>query len=153
MKHLKKLVVLGVIVGLLGAAGVAYAATQSPADILSGLTGKTVAELNQERAAGETYGKIASDAGKLEEFKQQMLAQKKAILDQRVTEGRITQEQATQIYNTIQSNQATCDGTGSGGIGRKSGAAFGQGQGMRSGLGAGQGGAGCGMGFGRGMNR
>lgn len=161
MKTLKKIVAGATVVGMLGAAGIVYAATaKTPAEIVSGLTGKTLEELYEERAAGNTYGTIAEDAGKLEEFKAQMLEQKKAILDQRVKDGKLTQEQADEIYNFIQNNQASCDGTGSAGIGKKYGAGFGQGSGMGMGRGNGRGlamhnggGFGIGMGTGRGLNR
>lgn len=161
MKNLKKLLATATVVGMLGVAGAAFAATaMTPAEVVSGLTGKTVEDLYKERSAGKTYGTIANEAGKLEEFKAQMLEQKKTVLDQRVKDGRLTQEQADQIYNSIKNNQATCDGTGSAGIGKKYGAGFGQGSGMGLGQGAGRGagmrnggGFGQGMGAGRGMNR
>jgi len=87
-----------------------------------------------------------------------MLEQKKIVLDQKVKDGRLTQEQADAIYNAIKNNQATCDGTGRAGIGRKYGAGLGQGCGMGLGQGAGLGmrnggGFGGGMGAGRGLNR
>lgn len=44
-------------------------AAQSPADALSGLTGKTVEEIAAERSAGKSYASIADDAGKLAEFR------------------------------------------------------------------------------------
>lgn len=146
---------------MLGASGTAFAATaMTPAEIVSGLTGESVEELYKERSAGKTYGTIANEAGKLEEFKAQILEQKKAVLDQRVRDGRLTQEQADKIYNSIKNNQATCDGTGSAGIGKKYGAGFGQGSGMGLGQGTGNGagmrnGGGFGgeMRAGRGLNR
>jgi hypothetical protein len=120
------------------------------------LTGRTVEQVTTERAAGKTYGTIADEAGMLEDFKVQTLEQKKAILDQRVADGNLTKEQADTIYNSLETNQATCDATGSAKIGKSMGVAFGQGQGM--GLGKGQ----CmgqgavqrnGGGFGGGMGR
>lgn len=149
MKGFKKIAAVISIVGVLGISGAAFAANvMTPAEIVSGLTGKSVTEVNQERATGKTYGTIANDAGKLDEFKTQMLEQKKAILDQRVKDGYLTQEQADQIYNSIKNNQATCNGTGSARMGRKAGAGFGQGSGMGFGQGAGMGNGG---GLGRGM--
>ena len=147
MKHFKKIIAVTAIVGILGAAAITYAADfKSPADIAAAVTGKSVADVNAERATGKTYGTIAKDAGKLDEFKAGMLEQKKAILDQRVKDGQLTQEQADTIYNNIKNNQAVCDGTGNGGPGRGmgmgGGAGFGRGAGR--GLGAGNG-AGCGM--------
>lgn len=161
MKGLKKFVALVVAVGTLGLAGVAFAATlKTPAEISSELTGKTIAEVTQERSSGKTYGQIANEAGKLDEFKAQVLGQKKAVLDQRVAEGRLTQEQADEIYNNIKNNQAACDGTGSSGVGRKHCAGFVQGNctgggmmaGKRTGMGVGNGTVG-GAGFGRALNR
>lgn len=150
MKVIKKIVVLLTVIGLLGATGVVYAATaQSPADIAAGLTGKSVENLYQERAAGKTFGAMASEAGKLEEFKTQMLAQKKVLLNQRVQEGKITPEQADKILSTMENNQALCDGTGmrGNGVGRQNCAGFGQGMGRGmgcGGIGQGQNGAGFG---------
>lgn len=143
MKNLKKIIAAVTVAGMLGAAVTAYAATvKTPAEIASELTGKNVEDLYKERVSGKTYGTIAEDAGMLEEFKAQMLEQKKAILDQRVKDGKLTQEQADEIYNAIKNNQANCDGTGSAAIGRKYGAGFG----MASGIGNGQGiGRGTGM--------
>jgi hypothetical protein len=86
MMNFKKLLVVATVVGLLGAAGAAYAATaKTPAEITAELTGKTVGELCSERSTGKTFGTIANEAGKLAELKIQVLEQKKIILDQRVT--------------------------------------------------------------------
>ena len=84
----------------------------------------------------------------------EMLAAKKAVLDARVKAGTMTQAQADAILKAIETNQLTCDGTGSGKIGQKMGAAFGsngQGQGL-SGTNKGQG-MGRGMGKGMGMGQ
>lgn len=160
MKSFKKLVAVITAIGILGAGSAVYAAAaKTPAEIVSGLTGKSVEDLYKERAEGKTYGTIAKDAGKLDEFKVQILEQKKSVLDQRVENGTLTQAQADEVYNAVKDNQAVCDGTGSAGIGRKYGAGFGQGSGIGSGQGMGRGagmrsgnGFGGGMGAGRGMN-
>ena len=94
-----------------------------------------------QRETGITFGTIAQEAGKLDEFKVQTLEQKKIILDQRVKAGNLAQAQADQSYNSIKTNQATCDGTGNAQIGQRKGAGFGQGQGQ--GMGDGQGNGGC----------
>ncbi|MDR3541609.1 MAG: hypothetical protein P4L69_11695 [Desulfosporosinus sp.] len=130
MKNFKKLIASATILGVLGIVGTAYAAVSTPADIAASVTGKTITEVNQERAAGKTYGTIAQEAGKLAEFQAQMLEQKKEILAQRVTNGQLTQTQADGIYNVIKSNQAICDGTGSARLGLGLGAGAGQGRGM-----------------------
>jgi len=151
MKGLKKWAAALTVVAVLGASGAAYAATAlTPAEIAANLTGKSVTELQQQRAdSHQTYGAIANEAGKLEEFKVQMLEQKKVILDERVATGKLTQEQADTIYSNIQNNQTNCDGTGNGNaqMGKKAGAGFGQGAG--NGLGNGQE-LGKGMGYGQG---
>lgn len=149
MKNLKKLVIVAAALGVIGISGVVYASTASThADVTAGITGKTVEEVNSEHAAGKTYGTIAKEAGKLEEFKAQILEQKKEILDQRVKDEKLTQAQADEIYNNIKTNQATCDGTGSTGIGKESGVGFGQGQGNGQ-----RNGQGNGMGTGRMLNK
>ncbi|MDR3600886.1 MAG: hypothetical protein P4L49_10465 [Desulfosporosinus sp.] len=131
MKNFKLYIAAATIVGLLGVTGTAFAAVtgQTPAEIAASLTGKTVAQVTAERATGITYGTIAKEAGKLDEFKAATLEQKKLILDQRVVDGNLTQEQADTIYNRLVTNQATCDGTGSTAMGKGMGAGFGQGMG------------------------
>jgi hypothetical protein len=158
MKNMKKLVAVIAALGVLGTAGIAYAATATtPAQIAATLTGKTVAEVTADRATGDTYGTIANEAGKLDEFKAQMLEQRKAVLDQRVKDGTLTQKQADEFYTAMKNNQATCDGTGTAQLGRKSGMGFGNtagnGTGTRQGMGRGMGrgmGGGAGMGNGTG---
>ena len=145
MKRFMKVTVIIAIFFAFGSAGTAFAASfKTPAEIVSELTGKTIDAVNSERADGKTYGTIANDAGKLEEFKTQALEQKKVYLEQRVKDGTLSQERADAIYKAIEERQSTCDGTGSGS----------QGAGCVAGIGAG----GCGMGnnlgrgSGRGMN-
>jgi len=151
MKNFKKLIAAATMVGVLGVTGTAYAVGAiTPAGIAADLTGKSIEEVTALRAAGTTYGAIADEAGKLEEFKVQILEQKKSILDQRVKDGNLTQAQADQIYASIKTNQVNCDATGSTGIGNRNGVGFGQGMGMGMGKGVGQHNGG---GFGSRMNR
>jgi hypothetical protein len=140
MKNIKKMVLSLAVVTVLST-GVVFAAvaTKTPAEVAAGLTGKSIEEVTTERTSGKTYGTIAEEAGKLEEFKTETLLQKKQLLDQRVKDGNLTQEAADEIYNSIVTNQETCDGTGSAGIGKMNGAGFGQGRGMGSGQGNGSG--------------
>ncbi|MEQ8235437.1 MAG: DUF2680 domain-containing protein [Syntrophomonadaceae bacterium] len=153
MKGFKKWTAALTVAAVLGAGGAAYAATAlTPAEIAANLTGKSVAELQQQRQAGKTYGAIASEAGKSAEFKAQMLEQKKIILDERVAAGKLTQEQANTMYQNMQQHQADCDGTcdGNARLGQNGGAGFGQSAGQGLGKGNGQG-LGNGMGNGRGF--
>jgi hypothetical protein len=149
MNKVLKMTAVAAIVGMLGAAGAAYAATaKTPAEIASEVTGKAPADVAAEREQGKTYGAIADEAGKLEEFKTQMLEQRKAVLDQRVKDGLLTQEQADAMYSTMLENQINCDGTGTGSMKGMGGAGFGRGQGLGQGMGKGQG---MGQGMGKGM--
>lgn len=142
-KGLKKWAAVLTAAAVLGAGGAVYAVTSlTPAEIAANVTGKSVAELQQQRQAGQTYGAIANEAGKLKEFKDQMLEQKKVTLNERVTEGRLTQEQANTIYQNMQEKQANCDGTGNGcqaRMGQNCGAEFGKGAGCGNGAGLGNG--------------
>ena len=164
MKNIKNTFLVSALsIGLLvSAVGVASAATSrnypcatpvvdasnvtgetTTAGIVAGLTGQSIEQIMAQRATGITFGTIAQKAGKLDEFKVQTLEQKKIIFDQRVKDGNLTQAQADQIYNSIKTNQATCDGTGSAGIRQRNSAGLGQGQGMGMGAGQGNGGGSC----------
>lgn len=118
----------------------AFAATSynTPAEAAADITGKTVEEVTQQRQSGTTYGAIAAEAGKLEEFKQAMQDIYKNALAERVSSGAMTQEQADALLAARAERQSTCDGSASGNGG--CGLGLGGGRGM-----------GCGKGSGRGM--
>jgi len=145
MTKLKTFTALGAIVLAVSAISfTAFAAStyNTPAQAVAGLTGKTEESVIAQKAeTGETYGTIASEAGKLEEFKNEMLEIKKDTLAERVAAGTMTQAQADEVLANLTENQATCDGTGSERIGQKSGAGFGMmnGQGQGGGMGQGRG--------------
>lgn len=149
MKRYKKVIFTVVALFVVGTASIAYGASgaRTPAEVISSLTEKSVEQLYEEREEGKTFGTIAKEAGKLDEFKSEMLKEKKAILDERVENGELTQERADTIYNSIKENQVDCDGTGSQGIGKENGQRFGGGKG--NGMGR-RSGSGRGMGNGRG---
>ncbi len=132
---MKKIVITGLSILMFGAMTVtAYAAStyETPAEAAAAVTNKTVEEVVAQRQDTDmTYGQIADEAGKLDAFKDAMLEIKKDILDQRVTDGTLTQEKADEIYKAIQDNAANCDGTGSAEIGKNYGVGFG----MKSGNG------------------
>jgi hypothetical protein len=113
MKNRKITTVITAIVVVAALSVVAFAATaQTPAEILAGLTGQNVDDVIAHRTqSGNTYGALASEAGKLSEFQAQMLENKKAALQERVESGRLTQEQADAILAQIEEHQADCDGT------------------------------------------
>ena len=154
MKRWKKITATGFMVMAISATGAtAFAASQNntPAELVAGITGRTVESVVAERTeTGRSYGEIASDAGELDEFKAETLQIKKDQLAAQVAAGVMTQERADTIIGALEENQANCDGTGSAGIGKSLGARFGSnGAGMGTGRGttAGRGRGGQGMGL------
>ncbi|MGI6702837.1 MAG: DUF2680 domain-containing protein [Clostridia bacterium] len=148
MKRFAKVTALAIAAVALTTAGVALASEfKSPVEILSEISGKPVEDLRGQRQEGKPYGEIAEDYDKLEEFRQQMLDQKKAVLDKRVEEGYLTREQADEMEERM---GAYCNGEGGKGFcGKEYGAGFGMGYGGgRNGQGKGFG-MGRRMGFGR----
>ncbi len=159
MKKQFKFAVVGATVLVIGAMSVtAFAASSysTPAEAAAGLTGRTVESVIEERTqTGKSYGTITSEAGKLEEFQDEMLEMRKDALQERVAAGTMTQERADSILAAMEQNQANCDGSAAGGLGRRMGGGTGclgtgtGGMGMRAGGGQGFGrsGAGCGTGI------
>lgn len=139
MTKIKKITAIGAMVLVIGATSItAFAASKysSPAEAVAGLTGKTVESVIQERQdTGKSYGTIAEEAGKLEEFKQEKLQILKDNLAKRVADGTITQERADEIVKAVEERQAACDGTGTGGAGCGMGAGLGRGNGRGCGMG------------------
>ncbi|MGE4215149.1 MAG: hypothetical protein AB7E42_10310 [Anaerotignaceae bacterium] len=128
----------------------AFAATTSttPASILAEITGRTTESVIAEKAeTGKTYGSLAADAERLDEFKSVSLEAKKESLYAQVADGTITQEKADEIIKAIEENQANCDGTQSQAIGKNTGAKFGS-DGTFAGTGRANGGAGKGKNIG-----
>ncbi|WP_342455543.1 hypothetical protein [Caloramator sp. Dgby_cultured_2] len=79
---MKKFLVALAATTLIGSTALAFAASR-PVDIVSKLTGKSTDALYQERLSGKTYGTIAKEAGKLDEFKSEMLKVKRKFLMQK----------------------------------------------------------------------
>ena len=154
MTNMKKVLTIGTLVALLGVSSLtAFAASNynTPAEAVAGLTGKTVESVTAERfESDKTYGKIADEAGKLEEFKSEILEIKKATLEKKVLAGTMTQAEADEIMAALEEGMENCDGTGSSRIGQKMNAGFGgmngKGNGSGNGQGRGQGGQGLGLG-------
>jgi len=161
--QMKKTVVSVIIVAIIvvAVAAVAFAATESqtPAQILAGLTGKSVEEVTAARTAGTAYGAQAAAAGQLEAFQAARLEQFKLRLDEAVAAGQLTQAEADARYAAMAERIENCDGTGNnlgGGFGARGGNGLRDGSGvctggMGGGFGAGLGtcgGRGAGRGFG-----
>jgi hypothetical protein len=123
--------------------GTALAASfNSPAEIVSGLTKISVDKVNEQRAAGKTYGEIAKDNEVLKQFKDEMLKYKSSIIDQRVKDGTISAKDADAFKKQIAQRITDCDGTpnpNSQGLGRKYGCGMGFGKGQGQGMGYGRG--------------
>lgn len=157
MKTTKKILTACVAVTVIAVSSVtAFAASaySTPAGAVAGITGRTEESvISEKQESGKTYGTIAAEAGKLEEFQAEMFELRKESLAAQVEAGTITQERADEILKTIEENQATCDGTGTARIGRATGARFGS-SGAGQGLGRGSKGSGTGrgQGVGCGMN-
>ena len=145
---MKKLLTALITLALAAAMSVsAFAATYTtPADACAGVTGKTLEQVIALRQDGKTYGTIAADAGKLEEFKDAVYEIKEDRLKELVKNGTITQAEADEILAIIKERQAVCDGSGGGGLGRGIGGGCGNGGGQ--GTGRGNSGTGRGMGAG-----
>ena len=138
MTRLKKYAVIGSIILAMGAT-TAFAASSytTPAEAAADLTGKSIEDVIAEKnETGKSFGAIANDAGKLEEFKKEILSIKKQLLDKKVASGTMTQERANEIYAALEENINNCDGTGASKIGKSMGAGFGS---MMRGQGRGQG--------------
>lgn len=158
MTEFKKAFTVGAVLITIGTTSLtAFAASnyQAPAEAVARITGRTVESVVTGRIeTGKTYGTIANEAGKLDEYKKESLEIKKDNLNAQVEAGIITQEKADAIIKTIEENQVNCDGTGTARIGQEMGARFGSngaGRGLAgvnrgTGGGKGQGGRGLGIG-------
>ena len=135
-------------VGLFLVATVALAEVnwKTPAQIVSNLTGKTVDQVQEDRQAGQSYGAQAAAAGELSQFQQERLTpQYKQWLDEAVKSGQMTQAEADDLYETMNTRMAACVGADN---------ANGLGYGMmgRGMMGTGRFGGGCGRGYGQVQN-
>ncbi len=159
------LVALGLTAGLvLGSVGVSYAATDTTSaspvmgagvrmgqairdagarliDIVADLTGLSVEEVQAQRAEGNSVADIAEANGvSSDEVVSSALESRKALLDEKVADGTITQEQADLAYDRMTERLAERVATDE--AGRPSWAGQGGGQGGRGGQGGGMGGQG-----------
>lgn len=130
MKNLKKALAIGSMVLAIGVTTVtAFAIAKTPAETVAEITGRSTESVITEHAETQkTYGTIAKESGKLDEFKAASLEAKKENLDEKVAAGEISREKADSIISTIEKNQAECDGNGNARAGRGSGLGNGSGQ-------------------------
>ncbi|GAU79746.1 hypothetical protein [Fusibacter sp. 3D3] len=135
-------------------AGIIFAAT--PSEIITDLTGMTADQVIELHSTGITYGQIAQDNGVLDAYQEATLAEKIALINERVADGTYTRAQADAYITQLTDNQANCDPSNPDRIMSGTGLRFGGGKGAGLGNGAncatpGTGGYGRanGMGFGR----
>ncbi|AGA69046.1 Protein of unknown function (DUF2680) [Desulfitobacterium dichloroeliminans LMG P-21439] len=151
MTKFKKALLIGAIVLGVGATSstvLAASIYNNPAEALAGITGKTVeGVLVEQYETGKSFGAIADEAGKLDEYQKELLEIKKDVVTQRVEAGDLTQEEADRIITSVEENQGYCNGDG---FGRGRGGMMGNGYGGM--MGRGQGG-GCGAWGGFGYNQ
>lgn len=118
MSKYKKIIILVVLVVVFSAISItAFAISdyKTPAEALAALTNRTVESVKTERKeTGKSFGKIAKEADKLDEFKLERIQIFKDRVNEKVLEGKITQEQADNILQAIDNKQANCDGNGAG---------------------------------------
>lgn len=142
MKNVKRLFVVSILSLVFAATTLTALATSTyttPAEAFAGVTGKTVESAMKERKEnGKSYGAMAKEEGKLDEFKREMLEMKKSRLTERVEAGNLTKEKADTIIKAIEEKQGLCDGTGVqgrfGGAGQGQSAEHGKGQGGGHGM-------------------
>jgi hypothetical protein len=147
----KTILVLAVAVMVFGTMSVAFAdASWGPLAILEKLSGESQEDIYAMREEGETLGDVAKDLGVYDDFRAEALTQKKAMLQEMLEAGEITEAEAERVLTAFES----CDGTqqqvlqGEGLFGQRAG--NGQGNGLKAmdgeGFGAKEGGFGQGGG-------
>ena len=118
MTKIKRIMVIGLVILSLGAvaiAGVAATEYKTSAEVYSVLNGVTTEEAYALRkSTGKTFGMLALEAGKSEEFKSIILKMKKDKINESVVSGEITQEEADALLAKLETNIANCNGTGIG---------------------------------------
>jgi hypothetical protein len=111
---MKKLfITMMVLVGLsLTLVGVMATGNDDAWGFVGKLTGKTAEEIADLRQQGFHMGQIAIDADKFDEFKAYMTERREAILEQKVADGLLTQEQADALKAQMEARSAECTGDG-----------------------------------------
>lgn len=138
MKKARKLIVSMSALVLVAATsiGVYAAESMNPAQTLSELTGMTIEAL-YEAKGDKTFGVLAQELEVADAFRKDMIANKLAIIEERVANGTLTREAADDMIAVILENQENCDGTGLNQGEGKIGLGFGRGHGMGNGHGFG----------------
>lgn len=108
MTLFKKFLAIGTVILSLSASSIAvFGATtyKTPIEELASILETTVEDIYKKGIeTGKSLWTIAEDAGKLNEFKEANIEQRKEILKQQVSDGYMTQDQADLIIENIESN-------------------------------------------------
>lgn len=115
MKFPKKIIAATLTLLVLGGGSAAYAsAGASSLAVLADAADTSVDTILENREDGETLGSIAAEYGVLAEFQEARLADRIALIQEKVEEGTLTQDEADEIIATMEDHLADCDGTGTG---------------------------------------
>ncbi len=117
MKNFKKFAIMIAVVFSLATVSVSVFAKGSDevAASLAKVTNKTVEEVVAlKNKNNNSYGELAKEAGKLEEFKLERTKLFKERLAEKVGNEKITQEKADEIIEKRSQNMESCDGSGTG---------------------------------------
>lgn len=133
MKKMNVAVIFVVAVFFFGAASAAaYSSSDSPVTVLSNLTGKSADILAERKMnTGKSFGQIASEEGKLIEFRHEMFKMKKNLVLKQAEAGAISEKEARDIIADIERCKVCCDGKGSYRLKQKCGVGFGVIKGQR----------------------
>ncbi len=133
MKKMNVAVIFVIAVFFFGAASAAaYSGSDSPVAVLSDLTGKSADSLAERKmSTGKSFGEIASEEGKLIEFRHEMLKMKKNLVVKQAETGAVSEKEACDIIANIKRCKGCCDGKGSYRLKRKCGVGFGVMKGQR----------------------
>lgn len=109
----KIFITLMVLVGLsLTLVGAMAAGNDDAWEFVGKLAGKTPEEIAELRGQGFHMGQLALDADKFDEFKAYMTDRREAILDQKVADGVLTQDEADKLKADMEARSADCTGDG-----------------------------------------
>lgn len=115
-----------------------------PASILAEKLKISLSEAAALKETGSTYSQVAVVKGiSLDDFRKELIEKRKKLIDERVKEGYISEQQGELMKERIENNISNCDGTGNGGNCRGSGL----------GMMFGTRGNGCGLGQSKGFGR
>jgi hypothetical protein len=106
MKKLVSIILIGVLAIGLGAMSFADVAN-SPAGVYASLAGISATEAYELKGVDKTFGELAEENGFLEEFELATLSGKLAIIEEKVADMTLSQEDADEIIARIND----CEGT------------------------------------------